>query len=234
MYIMYTDSFLPKILDISISYDLVLSDHFPLLFEFAHKSVAQFKYFLRQPPLRFNSSFLDHEVFHGYMCQLIEKFNLHVQDVGFEVCDVFVVNVQKLSRFYGMYNAFKRRRKIKALATLLGRCNALLSFWPMDEQLLDIHKILSTSLCDMNVKCYQQARLHKLRQEVDDCNCQSHNFFHALHESHERYNVVRLQENGRMIMDPHMIVTKCVDYYKQLLDVETHVDEIVNYAERCS
>ena len=31
-------------------------------------------------------------------------------------------------------------------------------------------------------------------------------------------------------MDPHMIVKKCVDYYKQLLDVETHVDETVNYA----
>ena len=164
------------------------------------------------------------------MCQLIEKFNLHVQDVGFEAWDVFVVNVQKLSRFYGMHNAFKRRRKIKALATLLGRCNALLSFWPMDEQLLDIYKILSTSLCDMKVKSYQQARLHKLRQEVDDSNCQSHEFFHALHESHARYNVVRLQENGRMIMDPHMIVKKCVDYYKQLLDVETHVDETVNYA----
>ena len=122
---------------------------------------------------------------------MIEKFNLHVQDVGFEAWDVFVVNVQKLSRFYGMHNAFKRRRKIKALATLLGRCNALLSFWPMDEQLLDIHKILSTSLCDMKVKSYQQARLHKLRQEVDDCNCQSNNFFHALHESHARYNMVR-------------------------------------------
>ena len=115
------------------------------------------------------------------MCQLIEEFNLHVQDVGLEAWDMFVGNVQKLSRYYGMYNAFKGRRKINALATLLGRCNALLSHWPMDEQLLDIHKILSTSLCDMKVKSYQQARLHKLREEVDDCNCQSHSFFHALH-----------------------------------------------------
>ena len=79
MYIMHTDSFLLEILDISISYDLVLSDHFPLVFEFAHQSIDLFKYFLRQPPLRFNSSFLEHEVFHGYMCQLFEKFNLHVQ-----------------------------------------------------------------------------------------------------------------------------------------------------------
>ena len=31
-------------------------------------------------------------------------------------------------------------------------------------------------------------------------------------------------------MDPHMIVTKCVDYNKQLLDIETHVNETVNYA----
>ena len=57
IYIMHTDSFLPDILDISISHDLVLSDHFPLVFDFAHQLVDQLKYFLRQSPLRFNSSF---------------------------------------------------------------------------------------------------------------------------------------------------------------------------------
>ena len=38
--------------------------------------------------------------------------------------------------------------------------------------------------------------------ELDDNNFQLHKFFHALHESHARYNRVRLEVNGQMHIDP--------------------------------
>ena len=62
-----------------------------------------------------------------------------------------------------------------------------------------------------------------MAQDVEHNNCQSHKKFHALHESHARYNVVRIEENGQMVTDPQVIVTKCMEYYKQLLDVK--IDE---------
>ena len=45
---------------------------------------------------------------------------------------------------------------------------------------------------DLTAKSYQHARVHCLRQEVEDVNCQSHKFFHDLHESHARHNMVSM------------------------------------------
>jgi hypothetical protein len=76
-------SFLPEILDISVSYDLVLLDNFPLVIEFVHQSVTSFRHFLRQPPLQFNSSFLDNDIFNEYMHQLLEVLVTHIHGERF-------------------------------------------------------------------------------------------------------------------------------------------------------
>ena len=81
-----------------MSYGSIVSDHFPLIFEFTHHSIRGFHEFLGNPPLIFNSSFLDHEVFDAYMCQLIDAFAYRVQFDGNEAWEVFVENVQRLTR----------------------------------------------------------------------------------------------------------------------------------------
>ena len=227
MYVMHTEGFLPEILDISVSYGSIVSDHFPLIFEFTHHSIRGFHEFLGKPSLIFNSSFLDHEVFDAYMCQLIDAFAYRVQFDGYEAWEVFVANVQRLTRYYGIHHAFKRRKKLSLLVKLLDKCNSLLTYWPTDVELMGYQEVLISAMHDLTAKNYQHARLHRLRQEVEDANCQSHKFFHDLHESHARHNVVRLEENGIMCSDPREIVKKCIEYYTQLLDVQVCIDDNV-------
>lgn len=74
MYIMHDDLFLPEILQVDVERQHVLSDHFPLVLHMMHQPVGVYKSLLGRLPLRFNHSFLDHEVFHGYMLQLIDNF----------------------------------------------------------------------------------------------------------------------------------------------------------------
>ena len=42
--------------------------------------------------------------------------------------------------------------------------------------------VLISTMHDLTMKNYQHARLHRLRQEVENANCQSHKFFHDLHD----------------------------------------------------
>ena len=80
---------------------------------------------------------------------------------------------------------------------------------------------------DRTAKNDEHVRLHHLRQEVEDANSQAHKFFHDLHESHAQHNVVRLDDNGIMCIDPQEIVKKCIQYYTQLLDVQVCIDDNV-------
>ena len=41
---------------------------------------------------------------------------------------------------------------------------------------------------------------------------------------------MRIEENKNIVTEPQVTVTKCVEYYEQLLDVETNVD----YAIACA
>ena len=50
-------------------------------------------------------------------------------------------------------------------------------------------EVLISMTHDLTVKNDQHARLHRLRKEVEDANCQSHKFPHDLHESYARHNV---------------------------------------------
>ena len=112
MYEMHTEGFLQDILNISVSYGSIISNNLPLIFEFTHHSIRAFHEFRGNPSLIFSSSFLDHEVFHAYMCQLINAFVNHVQFDGYEAWKVFVANVQKLTRYYVIHHAFRRRTKL--------------------------------------------------------------------------------------------------------------------------
>ena len=90
---MHTKGFPPKILDILMSYGSIILDPFPLIFEFMHHLVISFHEFSRKPSVIFNSSLLDHYVFHAYMCQLIDVFFYYIQIDGYEAWEVFVTNV---------------------------------------------------------------------------------------------------------------------------------------------
>ena len=78
-------------------------------------------------------------------------------------------------------------------------------------------EVLISAMHDLTAKNYQHARLHRVRQEVEHANGQSHKFFRDLHESHAQHNVVRLEENGNMRFDPQEIVKKCIEYYTLLV-----------------
>ena len=83
----------------------------------------------------------------------------------------------------------------------------------MDVELIGYQEVLIFAMLDLTEKNYEHARLHRLQQEVDDANCQSHKFFHDLHESHAQHNVAKLEEKGIMCSDPQEIVKKCIEYY---------------------
>jgi hypothetical protein len=51
MHVMHDMGFMPKIFDISVSYELVMSNHFPLVFEFVYHSIDSFRQFLRPPKI---------------------------------------------------------------------------------------------------------------------------------------------------------------------------------------
>ncbi|MCO5566865.1 hypothetical protein L7F22_020548 [Adiantum nelumboides] len=76
LYVMHEDSFLPDILQVTMEMQHVLSDHFPLVLDLLHQPVHVHKSLLERLPSRFNHSFLDHEVFDGYMLQLIDNFQM--------------------------------------------------------------------------------------------------------------------------------------------------------------
>ena len=59
---------------------------------------------------------------------------------------------------------------------------------------------------------------------MEDDTCQSHKFFYALHESHARYNVVMLEV---MHMEPESIMTRWDEYFIQLFDSYTNIDDNV-------
>ena len=71
---------------------------------------------------------------------------------------------------------------------------------------------ITSQVIDVKLKNYRQTEVHEMKQEVIDNNCHTHSFYHALHESHAIYNVVRVEDNGQMYFGPRIFVAKCVDY----------------------
>ena len=104
----------------------------------------------------------------------------------------------------------------------------IVTYWPTDVELMGYQEILISAMHDLMAKNYSHARLHYLRQELEDANCQSHKFFHDLHESHAQHNVVRIEEIGIMCSDSQEIVKKCIEYYIQLLVVQMCINDNVS------
>jgi hypothetical protein len=86
--------------------------------------------------------------------------------------------------------------------------------------LLDIQDTLSQTLQDLEVRSYQQSRVRDRKQGVSDHNCISHKFFHGLHGSHARMNVVRLEVDGTLNTNPQVIIDSCIQHFTKLLGQE--------------
>ena len=113
---------------------------------------------------------------------------------------------------------------MRALQQLLHKCNALLVSSPVDDILLDIQVTLNQALQDLEVRSYQQFRVRDKKQEVYDHNSVSHKFFHGLHASHARMNVVRIEVDGTLSTNPQVIIDNCIQHFTKLLGHESILD----------
>jgi hypothetical protein len=182
--------------------------------------VDGFKALLRRQPLRFNSSFLQHENFRHALGQLVGEFTRQVHICGVSSWEICLSNIQRFARHYGISQAFLHKRMVSFINHLLNRCNDLLVSSPVDAVLLDIQATLSQTLQDLEVRSYQQSRVRARKQEVSDHNCISHKFFHGLHASHARMNVVRLEVDGTLNTNPQVIIDSCIQHFTKLLGQE--------------
>ena len=85
---------------------------------------------------------------------------------------MFVANVEKLTRYYGVHHhhVFRRRKKLSVLSNLLDKCNSL-TYWSIYVELKKYQEVLMFAMHDLTARNYQRARPHRLRQEVEDANC---------------------------------------------------------------
>ena len=225
IYIMHEDVFLPEVLTMQVYRGIASSDHFPVVLECTHQAVDGFKSLLGRQPLRFNSSFLRHENFRHAMGQLVGEFTRQVNIGGVSSWDVCLSNIQQFARHYGISQASSRKQTVRLVQQLLNRCNALLVSSPFDDVLLDIQVTLSQALQDLEVHSYQRSRVVGMKQELHDHNCQSHKFFHGLHASHARMNVVRLEIDGTLNTDPQVIIDNCIQHFTTLLGQESVLND---------
>ena len=71
---MHDDTFLLEFLTMQVVRGIGSSDHFLVVLECTHKTVDGFRSLLGRQPLRFNSSFLGHDIFKHAMGQLVGEF----------------------------------------------------------------------------------------------------------------------------------------------------------------
>ena len=124
----------------------------------------------------------------------------------------------------GFLKQLSIKKKVRALQQLLHRCNALLVSSLLDDVLLDIQVTLNQALQDLEVRSYQQFRVRDKKHEVYDHNSVSHKFFHGLHASHARMNVVRIEVDGTLSTNPQVIIDNCIQYFTKLLGHESILD----------
>ncbi|MCO5562139.1 hypothetical protein L7F22_015765 [Adiantum nelumboides] len=218
MYIMHDDLFLPEILHVAVERQHVLSDHFPLVLHMMHQPVDVYKSLLGRLPLRFNHSFLDHEVFHGYMLQLIDNFQLCFMQQGISALDCFLSNVQRLARQYGIHQASKRRQELSLLRSLLGALQSQAALSPGNDKVDTVVTWLSHKVAECEEAGYTRAKLLARLEALEDNNSHTHKFYARLHPSHARENFVRLENaSSEMISEPRIVIDLCVQFYQELL-----------------
>ena len=92
---------------------------------------------------------------------MIDVYAYHVQFDVYKAWEVFVGNVKKLTRYYGIHYAFRRRKISRLAINLLDKCNSLLTYWPTTVKLVGYQAVLFSMMHDLT-KIYQYARLHCL------------------------------------------------------------------------
>ena len=103
------------------------------------------------------------------------------------------------------------------LQHFLDRCNALLVKIPLDDMLLDIQETLSQALCQvLEVRSYQQSGVMAMKNALHDLNCHSHKFYHGLHASHARMNVVCVEIDGTLNTNPQVIIDNCGKHFTNI------------------
>ena len=230
IYIMHDETFLPSLLTMQVYRGIGLSDHFPIVLDCTHQTVDDFRSLLGKPPLRFTSSFLGHNNFKHAMGQLVEELTRQVNVHGLSAWDVCLSNIQRFTRYYGIHQASIRKQKMSLVQQFLDRCNALLVKCPFDDVLLDIQEALSHALQVLQVCSYQRARVMAMKSEVHDHNCHSHKFFHGLHASHARMNVVCVEIDGTLNTNPQVIIDECVKHFKNLFGQEGNLNDDITQA----
>ena len=55
-----------------------------------------------------------------------------------------------------------------------------------------------------------------MKNEVQDHNCNSHKFYHGLHASHARMNVVTVKIDGTLNTSPQVIIYNCAKYFTNI------------------
>ena len=117
---MHDDSFLPEVLDLKVLCQYTLLDHYPVEFSMVAQPVDSFRRHLSKLPLCFNSLFLSHDIFDGYMQQLLDQFASFLPDHGFCLYDLLISNIQRVARQYGAHHASLRHRRLDAVEYMLG------------------------------------------------------------------------------------------------------------------
>ena len=231
IYIMHDDTFLPEFLTMQVYRGIGSSDHFPVVLECTHQAVDGFRALLGRQPLRFNSSFLGHDKFKHAMGQLVGEFTRQVNVHGVSSWDICLSNIQRFTRYYGIYQASIRKQKMSWLQHFLDRCNALLVKIPLDDVLLDIQETLSQALQVLEVRNYQQSRVMAMKNEVHDHNCNSHKFYHGLQASHARMNVVNVEIDGILNTNPQVIIDNCVKHFTNLFGQDRIMNDDITQAQ---
>ena len=89
------------------------------------------------------------------MGQLVGEFTRQVNVHCVSSLDICLSNIQRFTRYYGIYQASIRKQKMSLLQHFLDKCNALLVKNPFDDVLLDIQETLSQTLQVVEVHSYQ-------------------------------------------------------------------------------
>ena len=76
------------------------------------------------------------------MGEFTRQFDVH----GVSSWYICLSNIQRFTRYYGIYQASIRKQKRSLIQHFLDKCNALLVKIPFDDVLLDIQETLSQAL----------------------------------------------------------------------------------------
>ena len=69
-----------------------------------------------------------------------------------------------------------------------------------------------------------------MKNEVHDHNCNSHEFYHGLHASHVRMNMVCVEIDGTLNTNPQVIIDTCVKHFTNIFGQECNLNDDITQA----